>query len=221
MEHDTSTVRTPTMNVLPRFICAGSAAALYTHYSYCCVYIKGVGGDMTHLAKEGRGLKKCHRGRERFLRLPGDTLVVASLVVVGLLALQARIRVDIPVLGVLAFLGDTQVVGSRGSRAHHGRRSRRVAGFLPGKLSALSAREQQSVGQIGRVCGHLQSAGSRDIITGSVDGNLSTHQQEEAVYTLLIDNYDSYTYNLFQQLAIINGRAPFVVYNDDDGGDLR
>ncbi|CAM9683790.1 unnamed protein product, partial [Scytosiphon promiscuus] len=41
-----------------------------------------------------------------------------------------------------------------------------------------------------------------------------------AVHTLLIDNYDSYTYNLFQLLAVVNGRAPFVVYNDDDGGDL-
>lgn len=40
------------------------------------------------------------------------------------------------------------------------------------------------------------------------------------VHTLLIDNYDSYTYNLFQLLAVVNGRAPFVVYNDDDGGDL-
>lgn len=40
------------------------------------------------------------------------------------------------------------------------------------------------------------------------------------VHTLLIDNYDSYTYNLFQQLAVVNGRAPFVVYNDDEGGDL-
>lgn len=40
------------------------------------------------------------------------------------------------------------------------------------------------------------------------------------VYTLLIDNYDSYTYNLFQQLAVINGRPPFVVYNDGEGCDL-
>lgn len=40
------------------------------------------------------------------------------------------------------------------------------------------------------------------------------------VHTLLIDNYDSYTYNLFQLLAVVNGQAPFVVYNDDDGGDL-
>lgn len=41
-----------------------------------------------------------------------------------------------------------------------------------------------------------------------------------AVHTLLIDNYDSYTYNLFQLLAVVNGRAPFVAYNDDDGGNL-
>lgn len=43
---------------------------------------------------------------------------------------------------------------------------------------------------------------------------------DAAVHTLLIDNYDSYTYNLFQLLAVVNGRPPFVVYNDDDDGDL-
>lgn len=32
--------------------------------------------------------------------------------------------------------------------------------------------------------------------------------------TLLVDNYDSYTYNLFQQLAVINGEEPIVVTND-------
>lgn len=47
-----------------------------------------------------------------------------------------------------------------------------------------------------------------------VDGDASE------VYTLLIDNYDSYTYNLFQQLALVNGRAPFVVYNDEADGDI-
>ncbi|CAM9098523.1 unnamed protein product [Discosporangium mesarthrocarpum] len=40
------------------------------------------------------------------------------------------------------------------------------------------------------------------------------------VRTILIDNYDSYTYNLFQQLAVVNGRAPFVVYNDEEDGDF-
>ncbi|HMI81767.1 MAG TPA: aminodeoxychorismate synthase component I [Solirubrobacterales bacterium] len=33
--------------------------------------------------------------------------------------------------------------------------------------------------------------------------------------TLLIDNYDSFTYNLFQLLAEVNGREPIVVRNDE------
>jgi anthranilate synthase/aminodeoxychorismate synthase-like glutamine amidotransferase len=33
--------------------------------------------------------------------------------------------------------------------------------------------------------------------------------------TLLIDNYDSFTYNLFQLLAEVNGREPRVVRNDE------
>ncbi len=33
--------------------------------------------------------------------------------------------------------------------------------------------------------------------------------------TLLIDNYDSYTYNLFQLLAEVNGREPVVIRNDE------
>lgn len=33
--------------------------------------------------------------------------------------------------------------------------------------------------------------------------------------TLLVDNYDSFTYNLFHQLAEVNGREPEVVRNDD------
>ena len=42
--------------------------------------------------------------------------------------------------------------------------------------------------------------------------------------TLLIDNYDSYTYNLFQLLAEVNGEEPVVILNDvpaDDLPDLR
>ncbi|QNS09215.1 aminodeoxychorismate synthase component I [Streptomyces xanthii] len=35
------------------------------------------------------------------------------------------------------------------------------------------------------------------------------------VRTLLIDNYDSFTYNLFQMLAEVNARPPVVVKNDD------
>jgi para-aminobenzoate synthetase len=35
------------------------------------------------------------------------------------------------------------------------------------------------------------------------------------VRTLLIDNHDSYTYNLFQLLAVVSGSEPVVVANDD------
>jgi para-aminobenzoate synthetase len=37
--------------------------------------------------------------------------------------------------------------------------------------------------------------------------------------TLLIDNYDSFTYNLFQSLAKVNGREPLVVRNDEASWD--
>src|SRR4051794_33887891 len=40
------------------------------------------------------------------------------------------------------------------------------------------------------------------------------------MYTLLIDNYDSFTYNLFHYLAEVNGHEPVVVRNDDPGWDL-
>lgn len=34
------------------------------------------------------------------------------------------------------------------------------------------------------------------------------------VKTLLIDNYDSFTFNLYQLIAVVNGAPPVVVYND-------
>ncbi|CAM6088567.1 unnamed protein product [Calypogeia fissa] len=37
----------------------------------------------------------------------------------------------------------------------------------------------------------------------------------DPIRTLLLDNYDSYTYNLFQLLSVINGVAPVVLRNDD------
>ncbi|HEX5993575.1 MAG TPA: aminodeoxychorismate synthase component I, partial [Jiangellales bacterium] len=40
-----------------------------------------------------------------------------------------------------------------------------------------------------------------------------------ALRTLLVDNYDSYTYNLFHLLAMINGVEPIVVTNDEASAD--
>jgi para-aminobenzoate synthetase len=38
---------------------------------------------------------------------------------------------------------------------------------------------------------------------------------KQLVRTLLIDNYDSYTYNLYQLLSTVNGIEPIVIFNDD------
>lgn len=39
--------------------------------------------------------------------------------------------------------------------------------------------------------------------------------------TLLIDNYDSFTYNLYQLLSNVNGREPIVVRNDSDWSQIK
>lgn len=82
----------------------------------------------------------------------------------------------------------------------------------PLHVSALASWKQCG---LSRRCTSINIEDSELTSTGSASGAAG-----EAVHTLLIDNYDSYTYNLFQLLAVVNGRAPFVVYNDDDGGDL-
>eukprot|EP01025_Chloroclados_australasicus_P053474 TRINITY_DN62994_c0_g1_i1.p1 TRINITY_DN62994_c0_g1~~TRINITY_DN62994_c0_g1_i1.p1 ORF type:complete len:137 (+),score=5.73 TRINITY_DN62994_c0_g1_i1:121-531(+) len=42
-----------------------------------------------------------------------------------------------------------------------------------------------------------------------------TSTRTPKVQTLLIDNYDSYTYNLFQILARVNNTEPVVIRNDE------
>ncbi|KAK1438517.1 hypothetical protein QVD17_04326 [Tagetes erecta] len=40
-------------------------------------------------------------------------------------------------------------------------------------------------------------------------------QKLDFIRTLLIDNYDSYTYNIYQELSVVNGLPPVVVHNDE------
>nr|AHA43412.1 para-aminobenzoate synthase [Solanum nigrum] len=59
------------------------------------------------------------------------------------------------------------------------------------------------------VPGHLDASGTRKKFLHEPVPKL------EFVRTLLIDNYDSYTYNIFQELSIINGMPPVVIRNDE------
>ncbi|XP_074265006.1 aminodeoxychorismate synthase, chloroplastic [Silene latifolia] len=63
---------------------------------------------------------------------------------------------------------------------------------------------------------HLVSQGFRDMpITDNNWTPDTNHNKLKYVRTLLIDNYDSYTYNIYQELSVINNVPPVVVRNDE------
>ncbi|PKA57522.1 Anthranilate synthase component II [Apostasia shenzhenica] len=49
----------------------------------------------------------------------------------------------------------------------------------------------------------------------SNDDHDEKDDEMRAVRTLLIDNYDSYTYNIYQELAVVNRVPPVVIHNDE------
>ncbi|XVE68926.1 hypothetical protein DITRI_Ditri09bG0109000 [Diplodiscus trichospermus] len=63
---------------------------------------------------------------------------------------------------------------------------------------------------------------SSHLVPGHLEGSFMGKKRQEEhrrklefVKTLLIDNYDSYTYNIYQELSVINGLPPVVVRNDE------
>lgn len=51
--------------------------------------------------------------------------------------------------------------------------------------------------------------------SGTEGGSGRERGSQSLIRTLLIDNYDSYTYNVFQYLAAVNGVPPVVIRNDE------
>ncbi|CAN6173466.1 unnamed protein product [Urochloa humidicola] len=79
---------------------------------------------------------------------------------------------------------------------------------LPPSVSASSAAAARRV----------RSPRRAAALRAKADGAARPEEEAAAlppVRTLLIDNYDSYTYNVFQELSVVNGVPPVVVRNDE------
>ena len=81
-----------------------------------------------------------------------------------------------------------------------------IDGFMP-SLSSLSSLSPLSPNR------HLNTAllSSNNALTRDV----MKMEKSNSIVSLLIDNYDSYTYNIYQLLTEINGLPPIVIYNND------
>ncbi|XP_073274671.1 aminodeoxychorismate synthase, chloroplastic-like isoform X1 [Primulina huaijiensis] len=100
-------------------------------------------------------------------------------------------------------------------------RNKNLNSFLPSAFNRVGDLDQNGNFQIHK--GVLKKAiVSSHLIPGRLEEScLARKRLREPssklnlIRTLLIDNYDSYTYNIFQELSIINGLSPVVIHNDE------